>query len=296
VEVTWLLQAQANIQGIALTLAYHSALPAYSEGDEARIRQIIFNLVGNAVKFTTEGEVTIVADGVRAADGVWKLTIAVRDTGIGIPADRLAHLFQDFVQVNSADNRKFGGSGLGLAICQRLATLMDGAIQVESTLGAGSTFSFVVELPESAACAGFTALPEAANSHHFLDTHLLLAEDNLVNQKVAIRMLTALGCRVTVAQNGREAVQLAQRENFAVILMDCQMPEMDGFEASRLIRSSVGPEPVIIALTGNALPGDRQRCLEAGMNEYLAKPFQRADLAGLLERHLPVATAADRLA
>jgi CheY-like chemotaxis protein len=290
VDVTQLLRAQANVQGIRLTFSYGADLPEYFDGDEMRIRQIVFNLVGNAVKFTTAGQVGIDAHGIRHRAGIWRLTIAVRDTGIGIPADRLPHLFQDFVQVNSADNRRFGGSGLGLAICQRLAALMNGSIAAESELGVGSSFSFVVELPEARTpSVEARHLPEPATVHRVIDAQILLAEDNVVNQKVATQMLTGMGCQVTVAKNGREAVEFARRSRFSLILMDCQMPEMDGFEAARTIRASVGPAPVIIALTGNALAGDRERCLAAGMNDYLAKPFRRAELAGILARYLPVA-------
>ncbi len=214
------------------------------------------------------------------------MTIAVRDSGIGIPQDCIAHLFQDFVQVNSSANRRFGGSGLGLAICQRLATVMDGSIRVESELGRGSTFTLQVDLPEAPPLAVARRTPrQIALTRHF-DAHILLAEDNQVIQKVTISMLQHLGCRVTLAQNGREAVALAEELRLPLILMDCQMPEMDGFEAARLIRSRLGDGPVIIALTANSLPGDRELCLKAGMNDYLAKPFQRSDLVRLLERYL----------
>lgn len=288
VEVTRLLQAQANIQGITLSLSYGSGLPEHFEGDEMRIRQIVFNLAGNAVKFTAEGRVDIEISGQQKADGLWTLRIAVRDSGIGIPKDRIPHLFQDFVQVNSAANRRFAGSGLGLAISQRLAAMMDGSISVESELGRGSTFSFVVELPQSVPVAKANHGAQQIATKRLFDANILLAEDNRVNQKLATEMLTRLGCRVTLAQNGQEAVELAEKSSFPIIFMDCQMPEMDGFEASGLIRSRVGEEPVIIALTANSLPGDRERCLKAGMNDYLAKPFQRMDLERLLDRYLPI--------
>ena len=288
VEVTRLLQAQANVQGISLSLSYGPALPEYFEGDEMRVRQIVFNLAGNAVKFTTEGQVAIEISGQQKPNGLWSLSIAVRDTGIGIPQDRIPQLFHDFVQVNSAANRRFVGSGLGLAICQRLATLMDGSISVESEPGRGSTFSFLVDLPEAVPVAKAEQVTEQITTNLLFDVEILLAEDNLVNQKLAIGMLTRLGCRVTLAQNGREALKLAGQTRFPIILMDCQMPEMDGFEASRLIRSELGDESVIIALTANSLPGDRERCIEAGMNDYLAKPFQRSDLVRMLNRYLPV--------
>jgi CheY-like chemotaxis protein len=291
--VTRLLQAQANVQGITLWPSYGPGLPEYFEGDEMRVRQIVFNLAGNAVKFTTEGQVAIEISGQQKPDGLWSLRIAVRDSGIGIPQDCIPQLFQDFVQVNSAASRRFAGSGLGLAICQRLVTMMDGSISVESELGRGSIFSFLVELPQAVPVAKADQVTEQIPTNRLFDAHILLAEDNRVNQKLAINMLTRLGCRVTLAQNGREAVELAEQLHFPIILMDCQMPEMDGFEASRLIRSGLGDEPVIIALTANSLHGDRERCIEAGMNDYLAKPFQRSDLVRLLDRYLPIVQSAE---
>jgi len=288
VEMTQLLQAQASIQGITLSHSYSADLPEYLEGDEMRLRQIIFNLAGNAVKFTNNGQVAIEVSGQPKPIGLWSLKIDVRDSGIGIPADRIPQLFQDFVQVNSAANRRFAGTGLGLAICHRLAVTMNGSISVESELGRGSTFSFLVELPQSVLVAKTSQKTQQVATNRRFDAHILLAEDNQVNQKLAIGMLTSLGCRVTLAQNGQEAVALAEQYSFPIILMDCQMPEMDGFEASRLIRSALGDGPVIIALTANSLPGDRERCIQVGMNDYLAKPFRRADLACLLDRYLPI--------
>jgi CheY-like chemotaxis protein len=166
---------------------------------------------------------------------------------------------------------------------------MHGSIRVESELGQGSTFSFLVELPRAEPVVTANPAQDGAAMGRVFDADILLAEDNRVNQKVALNMLIRLGCRVTLAQNGREALELARRQRFSLILMDCQMPEMDGFEASRLIRAELGDQPVIVALTANSLPGDRERCVEAGMNDYLPKPFQRADLVRLLDRYLPVA-------
>jgi len=163
---------------------------------------------------------------------------------------------------------------------------MGGSVTVESKLGHGSTFNFAVSLSQTAPVSKTPVVPVLAGGGHF-NSHVLLAEDNPVNQKLAIAMLKRLGCTVTLARNGKEAVDLAHRSAFPIIFMDCQMPEMDGFEASRQIRSQLGAAPVIIAMTANALPGDRDRCLEAGMNDYLAKPFQRSDLARLLNKYLP---------
>jgi signal transduction histidine kinase/ligand-binding sensor domain-containing protein/CheY-like chemotaxis protein len=293
VEVTRLLQAQAHIKGITLSTSCGPGLPDLFEGDEMRIRQIIFNLAGNAMKFTMEGEVAIEVCGEQKSDLRWSLRVAVRDSGIGIPQDRIPQLFQDFSQVNSAASRRFTGSGLGLTISKRLAVMMDGSITVESEPGRGSTFCFLVDLPQSETLLEANKVPAEIATNRLFDADILLAEDNAVNQKLAIHMLKRLGCRVTLAQNGREAVDLAEQLRPPIIFMDCQMPEMDGFEATRLIRSVLDYQPVIIALTGNSLPGDRERCIQAGMNDYLAKPFQRKALAFLLDRYLPVVESFD---
>ena len=291
-EVVRLLEAQANMKGIALRLSYATGMPDYFEGDEVRIRQIIFNLAGNAVKFTSSGEVSLSVTGRASEDaGPWALQIEVRDTGIGIAADRIPHLFQNFVQINSAANRQFAGSGLGLAICQRLAAMMNGAITVSSEPGQGSTFTFAVALPASSPPAAPARRSEASSVEPVFAADILLAEDNRVNQKLATEMLTRLGCRVTLARNGREAVEACGRQTFPVVLMDCQMPEMDGFEAARQIREKYGHQSIIIALTANSLPGDRERCLEAGMNDYLTKPFGRADLVRVLKQYLSESVA-----
>jgi signal transduction histidine kinase/ligand-binding sensor domain-containing protein/CheY-like chemotaxis protein len=293
VEVTRLLQAQANIQGITLSRSCGPGLPELFQGDEMRIRQIIFNLAGNAVKFTMEGQVAIEISGEQKSDLRWSLRVAVHDSGIGIPQERIPQLFQDFFQVNSAASRRFAGSGLGLTISKRLAAMMDGSISVESELGRGSTFCFLVDLPQSEPVAEAKNVPAEIATTRLFDAHILLAEDNVVNQKLAIQMLRRLGCRVSLAQNGREAVELAEQLRPPIIFMDCQMPEMDGFEATRLIRSGLDYKPVIIALTANSLPGDRERCIQAGMTDYLAKPFQRKAIAHLLNRYLPIVESSD---
>jgi signal transduction histidine kinase/ligand-binding sensor domain-containing protein/CheY-like chemotaxis protein len=285
-DVAGLLQAQAKMKRIAIVASYDERLPEYFEGDEIRIRQVLFNLAGNAVKFTEQGQVTIEITGEPKLGLAWNLNVAVRDTGIGIPEEIVPQLFQNFVQANSSASRRYGGTGLGLAICDRLAKMMGGSVTVDSKIGQGSTFNFALPLSQTAPVSKRPVAPvQAAGSVRF-DSHVLLAEDNPVNQKLAIAMLKRLGCSVTLAKNGKEAVELAHRSSFPIIFMDCQMPEMDGFEATRQIRSQLGGDPVIIAMTANALPGDRERCLEVGMNDYLAKPFQRSDLVRLLSKHL----------
>jgi signal transduction histidine kinase/ligand-binding sensor domain-containing protein/CheY-like chemotaxis protein len=289
-NVAALLQAQAQIKRISILTFYQPGLPELVLGDEMRVRQIVFNLAGNAVKFTEHGRVTIEISGRETQDGMCNLNIAVRDTGIGIPKDRIQELFQDFVQVNSTASRQYAGTGLGLAICLRLARMMGGSITVESVPDHGSTFNFVVSLPQIKSAFPVGPPPMESPVRSRFSGHVLVAEDNPVNQRLAKAMLKRLGCTVTVAQDGREAVRLAETADFPIVFMDCQMPGMDGFEATRQIRSRIGDKPVIVAMTANALPGDRERCREAGMNDYLAKPFLMSELARVLDEYLPKGT------
>jgi signal transduction histidine kinase/CheY-like chemotaxis protein/ligand-binding sensor domain-containing protein len=285
-DVAALLQPQAHIKRISILTSYQPGLPEFVLGDEMRVRQIVFNLAGNAVKFTEHGQVTIEISGREAPDAVYDLNIAVRDTGIGIPQDRIPELFQDFVQINSTASRRYAGTGLGLAICLRLARMMDGSIAVESAPGHGSTFNLILSLPQVKSAAQADP-PLVGTARSRFSGDVLVAEDNPVNQRLATAMLKRLGCTVTVAQDGREAVRLAETSHFGIIFMDCQMPEMDGLEATRQIRTRMGDKPVIIAMTANALPGDRELCCEAGMNDYLAKPFRMLDLVRMLDAYLP---------
>jgi signal transduction histidine kinase/ligand-binding sensor domain-containing protein/CheY-like chemotaxis protein len=278
-------------------------------GDGSRLRQIILNLVGNAVKFTDRGSVSVevTLEGEAQVHGrpAQALRFAVRDTGSGIPEDKQALIFEAFAQVDGSASRRRGGSGLGLAICTKLAELMRGRIEVESAPGRGSCFALFVTLavaesgpapapgPEQESSLGLAALAGATATRPL---RVLLAEDNPVNQMVARRLIERLGDTVTVVANGRAAVNAAVREPFDLILMDVQMPEMDGFEATRAIRDAeraTGRNPAaripIIAMTAHAMSGDREQCLQSGMDGYLAKPVDIAALSGAL-RHARSAT------
>jgi CheY-like chemotaxis protein len=229
----------------------------------------------------------------KGADAV-ELGFSVADTGIGIPAEVRQKIFEPFSQADSSTTRRYGGTGLGLTICRRLVTLMEGRLELDSEPGRGSTFRFFVTLPIASAAP---AVADGSAKRSRLATRslrVLLAEDNQVNQTVATAMLTRMGHRVEVASGGREAVE-AIRKSLAgavydVVLMDCQMPDMDGYEAARAIRAlgPLGGLP-IYAMTANALPEDRKRCLEAGMDDYLAKPISSEQLLNLLEGVTPVA-------
>ncbi|WP_153774960.1 response regulator [Pseudomonas sp. MNR3A] len=277
-------------------LALHLHLPPGMDrlqviGDPTRIRQILLNLVGNALKFTERGEVEIEARWQMLDRQLLWLTCAVRDTGIGIDSDRLETMFVAFQQADSSISRRYGGTGLGLSIARTLAERMGGKLRGESREGMGSTFTLEVPLMLS-------SKPAARLLGHEHDALLggdgqrvLLVEDNPVNQSVIEAMLRSLGFEVSVALDGAQAVEMAGQQSFAAILMDCRLPLMDGYEATRRIRQH-GAQLPIIALTANALQGDRERCLAAGMNDYLSKPFKRTDLQRILQRWLPGRTAA----
>lgn len=260
--------------------------------DPTRLRQILGNLISNAVKFTDHGGVTVTAEAVPEEHDTVNLTVRVRDTGIGIPGDKLQRLFQAFSQLDTSSSRRFGGTGLGLVIARRLAQMLGGDLTVTSAPGEGSCFTLQLRLlyrparPQADKRAPVEAAAEG------LRGRVLLVEDNEVNRMVARRMLERLGLSVRVAGDGREALALLARETVDCVLMDMQMPVMDGLEATREIRRREGarglrPVP-IIALTANAMGDERRRCLEAGMDAHLAKPYRRQTLARLLSRFLPV--------
>lgn len=286
-EVAQLMRVRANEKGLVLDLQYPEDVPRAFYGDALRIRQILFNLVGNAVKFTAAGTIRIEAK-VRYEHGSrYFVTLSVSDTGIGIAPEKLETVFQKFTQADLSTTRRYGGSGLGLSISRSLAELMGGRISAASTLGQGSTFQlelFLDAAPENSiqrhesAVEALLPLPE--------QLEVLLVEDNKVNQKLAVRLLERLGCRVRVADNGLLALEQMDRYHFDVVLMDCQMPEMDGYETARRIREreeSTGGHVPIIAITANAMESDLERCLVAGMDGYLTKPIDFAKLRAKLE-------------
>ncbi|MEJ5369097.1 MAG: ATP-binding protein [Bryobacteraceae bacterium] len=274
----------AEHKGLRLEVEAEDGLPKWVRGDETRLRQIIWNLLSNAVKFTSEGRV---AFSVKRGSAPERLRFEVRDTGPGIGAEDLKRLFEPYFQ-SSLPARSGEGTGLGLAISRRLVELMGGEMGCESQPGAGSLFWFEVPLPAAesrrdpqAAQAGGADLPARLA--------VLVAEDNAINQRVLSRLLERLGCRVTLAGDGAKAVEAAAQGEFDVILMDCQMPKMDGYEAARRIRQMGGrmEKVPIVALTAHAMESDRRRCLEAGMSDYLTKPVSLEALRGALERAAP---------
>ena len=286
----------ASNKGLALSFSIDKTMPKALHGDMPRVRQVLTNLVGNAIKFTDQGQVTVRVS--QEANATWR--IAVTDTGIGMAPHECELVFNAFAQADGSHSRRFGGTGLGLAISKQLIELMGGTISVTSAQGVGSTFAIV--LPYVAAHATLpsrsaTGAPRArGGAVHDMRGHVLLAEDNLVNQLVARAFLEERGLTVTVADTGVAAVERTAERTFDLVLMDCQMPEMDGFEATAEIRrrgtsahAKSSTHVPIIALTANAIAGDRERCLAAGMDDYLAKPFSREQLSTVLERWLPAA-------
>jgi len=283
-----LFQARAEAKGLRLTFHIAPETPAAVQGDPVRLRQILANFISNAIKFTERGEIQVLVTPSRTYEqGIW---LGVRDTGIGIPPDRLTAIFEPFTQADSSTTRKYGGTGLGLTICKRLAEMMGGQIGVESELGVGSTFYVDLPLPTAELPDSQMGEIEAAEVLVPLGKRVLLVEDNEVNRKVALRLLEKLQLVVEVATNGVEAVQKATTNAYDLILMDCQMPEMDGYEATRQLRAQ-GVRTPIIALTANALQGDQEQCLLAGMDDYLSKPIKPDELKRTLAHWLQPYTA-----
>jgi signal transduction histidine kinase/ActR/RegA family two-component response regulator len=277
----------AQAKGLSLDIDADPAVPSHLIGDRLRLGQVLVNLLSNAVKFTDAGRVTMSTRLVPATELTpATIRIEVRDTGIGIEPDRLSRLFQPFEQGDASMSRRFGGTGLGLAISKRLVELMDGRLWGESQPRAGSTFSVELPLRVAEMPARPSPVAKAADGppRPARNLRLLIAEDNPVNQRVASRMLQRLGYQADVVDNGRLAVEAVERHTYDVIFMDVQMPELDGLEATRLIKARSGDVPWIIALTAHALEEDRKQCLAAGMNDFLSKPVQLIELTAAIDR------------
>jgi PAS domain S-box-containing protein len=284
-NVLELLSPRARERHLALTLDCPDDLDTHVVGDRVRVRQIILNLAGNALKFTETGEVRILLS--RLPDG--SLRLAVRDTGDGIPTEKQAALFEKFSQVDSSPSRRHGGTGLVLAICRQIVGLMGGSIGLLSPPGGGAEFWFTLPpRPESSPITS-PALPAAPAAEPRAGLHILLAEDNPTNQILARLILEALGCSVTVASDGESALECYRDARPDLVLMDCQMPRLDGYEATRALRALErdGHRTPVIALTANATTGDREKCEAAGMDGFVCKPVHAEELRAVLARWFP---------
>jgi signal transduction histidine kinase/ActR/RegA family two-component response regulator len=274
----------AGARGLELRMEFEQGLPDTLTGDPQHLRQVLLNLLSNAVKFTSHGCVTLRVSSLdRTADSL-QLEFTVVDTGIGIPPEAQKAIFEPFVQADSSTTRRYGGTGLGLPISRKLIEAMQGHLEIQSEPGRGSTFRFSLRLPIAAGSNVPAVALRDRIPHSVRPLRVLLAEDNPVNQKVAARMMERMGHHVDFAANGIQAVSAVRKSQYDVILMDCQMPEMDGYAATRAIRLlECGVRLPIIAMTANAMPEDRKCCLDAGMNDYISKPVSATGLYYLLE-------------
>lgn len=294
-EVIQMVQFKAKEKDIDIYLDIASEAPLQVIGDPSRIRQILLNLVSNAIKFTEKGYIKVDIKTDYQKDQRIMYRFSVKDTGIGIPKEKHQFIFSKFSQADSSTTRKFGGTGLGLAICRELAHIMGGTVGLESELGKGSSFWFTAQLsinPDvTARHVANDDIMAGTSGMRFDHVQILLVEDNFVNQQVASKMLENYGCSITPAGNGTEAIEQVKTRHFDLILMDCQMPEMDGYEATQVIRAIEKNEKrerlPIIALTANAIKGDREKCLAADMDDYITKPVNTRDLEIMLFKWLP---------
>jgi signal transduction histidine kinase/CheY-like chemotaxis protein len=291
-DVLQLHGEQARRKGLALTLVVQEGPVPIVRGDPGRLRQIVTNLVGNAVKFTAQGSITITASWTELGDDQVRFELRVHDTGIGIAPEARARLFTPFTQADASTTRRFGGTGLGLAICRRLLGLMDGTIDVESEPGRGSTFRFDVchPLASRRQAASDPERPRAGQQSLELDRRILLVEDNEINQVVVVATLRRLGLTVVVAEDGQRALELLAESRFDLVIMDVQMPVMDGYETTRRLRgmerANGWTRTPVMAMTANAMVQDQEDCLESGMDDFIPKPFKRELLEDVLLRWL----------
>ena len=288
-QIIALMEVSARTKGLVLRCLLAKDIPKKIKGDSTRLGQIVTNLLGNAIKFTEQGSVTLAVSCQRKTNNQLELLFRVTDTGIGIDPAIQGRLFSAFTQADGSTTRRYGGTGLGLAISRRLVELMGGNIGINSELGQGSTFWFTVQVEEIADLA-VTFPQQVLSSTVPLSGRVLLVEDNRVNQKVAVALLTRLGLTPSVANNGQEGVSLWEKNHYDLILMDCQMPILDGYAATQQIREqevAVSRSRIpIVAMTAGAMAGDRERCLAVGMDDYLTKPVQLAELQRVVNHWL----------
>ncbi len=291
-EVSATAAVSSESKGLHLRFRIAPDLPEYLIGDPLRLRQVLGNLVDNAIKFTDNGEVVVTARELQRTDTEVMLHFSVRDTGIGLTEAQAEKLFTAFTQADGSITRRFGGTGLGLAICRQLVEAMGGRIWVDSVPGGGSDFQFTIALGVATTANAFPSPPRQPAERHFDGARVLVIEDNPVNQQVTRELLLKRGIAVDVAGDGQEGLGMVRRCDYDLVLMDVRMPGMDGYETTRRIRALRGTALRVVAMTADAMAADRQRCLEAGMDDHLSKPVEPQALFRTLERYLraPAAT------
>jgi len=283
-----LVASNASEKGLTIAYEVDCITPKMIISDPTRLRQILANLLSNAVKFTISGEVKISVLSKSIEDGRYEIHFAVMDTGIGIPESKMSYLFKSFSQVDLSTTRRYGGTGLGLAISKRLVELMGGRIWVESEFGKGSIFHFTIlakgsSLPPATGRESSRRIETKMQTNPCHPLRILIAEDNIINQKVILKMLNKLNYHADVAANGLEVLAALERQAYDVVLMDVQMPEMDGLDAAKKIREKWPEGPKIIAITAYAMQGDREKCIASGMNDYITKPVNLEELRSILD-------------
>ena len=272
---------QAQSAGISLEMKKKGSLPTWVYADAIKIRQILNNFIHNAIKFTKTGGIIIEADLVKEEKESYTIAISVADTGIGIAREQQDDIFKLFSQADDSSTRNYGGTGIGLSLCQKLSLLLGGQISVSSELGRGSTFSFEFKVRASKKQSSDVPLETEKEDDNL---NILLVEDNSINQDIAVRFLNLLGFNPDTALNGNVACEKVLEKNYDLILMDCHMPELDGYDATKKIRNFENiKQPIIVALTANAMEGEREKCLSVGMNDYVTKPISLKKLKDTLK-------------
>ncbi len=300
-DIISIMKEKASCKGLVLAGDMDEGIPDMLIGYSGYMKQILLNLIQNAIKFTYRGQVTVTATAVSETEDELVLKMSVQDTGIGIPEEQQDQIFQPFTQIDASSTRKEGGTGLGLAIVRKLVSFMGGEIHLESSEREGSTFSFSLSFEKVKDTGDHVTdtMTDAKSARNQSDVsegtaerlQVLLVEDNAINQKVAHAMLQKMGYKIDIAFNGAEAVEALQQKNYGLVLMDLQMPVMDGYEATRTIRGSgkvLNSNVPIVAMTANATKEDRQQCLDSGMDDYIPKPVERKVMMNMLKRWLPL--------
>ena len=283
------LRQKAKDNNISLNYNIDSNLPQFFIGDPYRIKQILFNLLGNAIKFTKDGKVDLKLQYLGRKDGLETIQFNVKDTGIGIDKDKLDMLFEKFTQEEGSTTREYGGTGLGLAISKLLVELMGGTIGVKSVKKLGSNFYFVLSLLKQKENTGLMKRIKT-RTIRIKTVNALLVEDNRVNQKLATKMLEKLNCDIELAVNGQEAVDILKEKRYDIVFMDCQMPVLDGYKATEVIRENelkAGKErQIIVAMTANAMAGDKEKCINSGMDDFISKPIKKEKINFIIDKYL----------